>query len=570
MNEIPGSKPESVWDLPSGLTEAAWFRDWDYYISSFTSLQKYWNEWQTWPLWNFHFCGGRPELANPQNWTLTWLHPFIYLFEPVYLILTVWFGMTLLGGAATALLVRRETASTGAALLSGAVYALSGYFGAHFNQGVFTFAFFHFIPFILLLLRVRSERPTVGNSTALFLVSVMFFTAALPHGLFYFYPACVIFVLLLYWQALQVSSLKQASNRLIVTVYPHVFAAGAALYKLLPAAAWQRLHPRTGVHDESLFPTQIFANLIRVDSDYDNMLAQAFEGQFWFLWEYNAYIGLMPLAAALLVLFRYRRDPTRLRRLIFPGMLVVSGILLASGNEHWASPGYWFRHLPLVSGIRVFGRYQILIVFGIALIAGFGFKEILDLAKAREKLRAVITALLIGLTLVPLLLQNALHIKNIRGVSFATLGDIYQPPSPQGVPLLVAMQGNFVKTGITHHDYLLRRGGIVANCYDPLTLARPKAPFTVDQRWLPLSVPEPQNLSVTPLSMALGVEADPQADLSLYLTEGAFPVTVTDRRVQNGDVLISAQIPGLRAGIWASACSFLAFLLIELVRLRRR
>jgi hypothetical protein len=571
MNQPADSRPESVWDLPAGLTESAWFRDWDYYISSFTSVQKYWSDWQTWPLWNFHFCGGRPELANPQNWTLTWLHPFIYLMQPVHLIVLLWCLLTLTGMAATAWLVRRETGSLLAAGLAGSVYSLSGYFGAHFNQGVFTFAFFHLVPVMMALLIRRFERPTLQNSIGLFAVSLMFFTAALPHGLFYFYPALLLMAAVLFAGEVR-ASFGGALRRLTVAVYPHVFAAGVALYKLIPVAAWQQMHPRVGVHDESLYPTQMFANLLRIDSDYDNMMAQAFDGQFWFLWEYNAYIGLMPVAAALFALLYFRRDLQTLRRFAYPGLLILCGVLLAGGNEHWSAPGYWFRHLPLVNGIRVFGRFQVLIIFGIALLSGFGFRGMIDLAARQVKLRSGIIALIAGLTLVPLLLQNALHVKTVRGVTFASLDGLYQPPADTAaskLPLLVAMQGNFVKTGITHHDYLIRRGGIVANCYDPLTLERPPVPFTEMERWVALSAPPPAGVKLSPLAMALSYQDAGVGPVTLYLTNGTPPVTVTDQRPVSGDVVVAAAIPGLSAGMGAAFVSLLLYAWVELFRRRR-
>ncbi len=572
---------ESVWGLPERLTEISWFRDWDYYIAAFSSLKKYWHDYGTVPVWNFHFCGGRPELANPQNWTLTWLHPLIYVFEPVHLILLLWLVMTIVGSWATAALLYRSIKHKPSSMLAGLVYALSGYFGAHFNQGVVTFSFMHLIPLLILIADRRSDKPTIRNSIAMFSVSLAFFTSALPHGLFYFYPAFLLYLLV----KMTANPLTTLSLRkLVLLTYPHLFGLGVALYKLFPVIAWQRLFPREGVLQEALTPAAMVANLLRIDANYDNMLAKAFDDQFWFLWEYNAFIGAVPIIAAVCGLstaFRHHSRSTEtvskdLLLIRYGVLLIICGTLLSAGNTYWYTPGYWFKQLPLVGGIRVFGRFQILIIFGIVVLASIGCRDVLNksarLNKYWHSSQAAVFAFVMALTILPLLFQTGLHISSIRGTPFQTLESFYQPSGAK-ILQLVLMDGNYLQTGNTHHDYLLRQNGIVANCYDPLKLQRPPAPFghvagsSTVNRWLPLSSPPPDKVTITANGLSMVGPVSSEDNSAVYLTRSVAPVEIT--RTTHADSTttnIEATVPGSTQGLLVAVFFLVVFIMTEGMR----
>ena len=62
--------------------------------------------------------------------------------------------------------------------------------------------------------------------------------------------------------------------------------------------------------------------------------------------------------------------------LIFGALLVVVGLALSIGNNNPLAPGTYFGNFPLLGGVRAFSRYQILIVFGLAILAARGVAEL--------------------------------------------------------------------------------------------------------------------------------------------------------------------------------------------------
>ena len=61
------------------------------------SLRVHLFEHQTIPVWNFMFCGGRPELAVPFSWAYTWPSLFGYALAPMHAIIAAWIALSLVG-----------------------------------------------------------------------------------------------------------------------------------------------------------------------------------------------------------------------------------------------------------------------------------------------------------------------------------------------------------------------------------------------------------------------------------------------------------------------------------------
>lgn len=136
------------------------YMDWDYFTSMAASLRVYLFRHGTVPAWNVMFCGGRPELANPQSWAFTWVSLFAYLFSPNWAVMMIWLVMTVVGFASCYALFRDWTDSRLGAVVGAVLYSLNGYFGSHFNVGHVTFAFYHLVPLMMwCFARARLKHP---------------------------------------------------------------------------------------------------------------------------------------------------------------------------------------------------------------------------------------------------------------------------------------------------------------------------------------------------------------------------------------------------------------------------
>ncbi len=58
----------NTWTAEQSLSELTPFADWDPVAAMIASLRIHLFEFGTIPTWNYMFCGGRPELAQPFSW----------------------------------------------------------------------------------------------------------------------------------------------------------------------------------------------------------------------------------------------------------------------------------------------------------------------------------------------------------------------------------------------------------------------------------------------------------------------------------------------------------------------
>src|SRR5207249_3780661 len=210
-------------------------------------------------------------------------------------------------------------------------------------------------------------------------------------------------------------------------------------------------------------------------------------------------------------------------------LLVLFGLLLALGNKHPLSPSSLFRYLPVLRGIRVFPRYQILTIFGLCIL----FSSSLSLLAGRGAFwscnrRALqIALMLIGL--LPVTYQATLLVWNIRGVPDSYLDRLYQMKDGAAVPEIVIAYRAVGVANITHQRYLVDKGYWVLNCYEPLSLPYLKSvafPEIPGSRY-PLSEPPPSRLKeLTATSVTLEYEGSQGSHVRLHipwmLTEGFY------------------------------------------------
>ena len=305
--------------------------DWDYYASMATSLRVYLFEHGAIPLWNFHFCGGRPELANPQSWGYVWPSLFAYLFPGNLAQFMLWIALTLVGFFSMKSFLFALGSGKYGSWAGALLYVFNGYFASHFNIGHVTFAFFHLVPLLLLqalnLWRESVPEKVLSKGLWLTLSTFLFFTAAIPHGLFYFYPVVPLFVAILFIIESKDRGRKIAKKRLFTLLVYHVLGIGLSSYRLWPILSWQMNFPRQDVRIEGLTIYDIITNSLRYFNDYNNPLIKQFENQVWLIWEYNAFVGPIPwllLLMTLVLIWKKKLLTTHLnlRPLFFLGVLL--------------------------------------------------------------------------------------------------------------------------------------------------------------------------------------------------------------------------------------------------------
>lgn len=503
------------WQAEESLSELTLHLDWDNVTSMILSLRVYLFEHGTIPTWNFMFCGGRPELAVPFSWAYTWPSAFGYLLPPNHALLALWLLLTGVGFFATRALLVRWSGSAWGATLGACTFALCGCFAMRFNAGHVSFAFFHLVPLMLYVFETgfdaaREGRPLIRSSLGALLVSFLFMTAALPHGLIHFYPA---FLALVVYRLL--GSGRGSRRAALAPLTAHGLGIWLAAYKLWPVIQWQLQHPREGVELESYGLLEVIGNTLELVPDPLALV----DARPYPLWEYSAFVGPLPWLLALVAVgfaLRGRRSPMGATG--FGVVLVWLGLALSLGNDTPLAPGYFFEPLPMLGGVRAFPRYQILIVLGLAVLLAQAWP--LVAGTLRETWSRPVLALLVLGILAPLVYQDALVLGSMRAKPISEIQAAYGP-APE-VPSLLWTREPFLRS-VKHKTAALDAGYWIGNCVSDLSLPHalePREPGTV----VPLSSPPPTSVaSLGTDRIALDYSpdsADATAELALRVLDG--------------------------------------------------
>jgi hypothetical protein len=382
---------------------------------------------------------------------------------------------------------------------------------------------------------------------------------------------------------------RRSTTRPLLSLTAHAIGILLAAYKVVPVALWQRLHPRAGVVAESYGPATVLANLTRfVAGPYavDWVGGRTFPGQFWPLWEYNAYVGApaVLLAVATLAMLLGRRGrgvPAAPGVLALAGTSAVVGLALSLGNGS-GRPAALLRHLPLLGGIRAFPRYQILLVFSIAVLAALGLTRAAAWGRSGGRGRPVLVGLLAAACCVPGVLQTASLVYRVEYLTPAELADMNRLPPLRGVPRFAPGRPHPETHAQASRLFLLRRGYWVANCEEQVRLPWPPVPESVP--WVPLSDPPPVRVArLTGHAITLSYSPDLATDVRLHipLHDGVESTVVPRERrssaalyarddLRGRELTLSARFPSERSGWAGSALGLLAGALLLAARRRRR
>ena len=349
------------------------------------------------PLWNPYLFMGVPFLANPQAAVFYPLN-LALCFLPAPRLL-IWSVVIHIAMAATfAYLYARHVLGLGptAALLGGGAFAWGGFLCGqteHVNQ-VNVYAWF---PLLLLLWewRRRARLPALIGLGMVIGVGLLAGHAQASY--------ITLFGLVIYALTTATRTERPPHRGITARLWDAIWSLGIAILvglgvaavQLLPTLELTRFSVRSGglsYREAVSFSLKPSPHLLRYTflPPWGSNLAAAFGGDFFT--EYLAYVGIVPLAMALLAqpginkLLRLRQSPPAARSVIAMLALAVCGLFLALGLYN---PLYLvlYKLLPGLSLFRAPVRWLFLYAFGVAMLAAIGLQRLSGLLRGHRVTR---------------------------------------------------------------------------------------------------------------------------------------------------------------------------------------
>jgi hypothetical protein len=442
-----------AWFLhPSSVGIGDW--DWvfsDAYLSVRALLERGWL-----PLWSIQMSGGAPLAGNPESLSYS---PFLLIPLTLGPILGTKVLVVLLIAAGVVgcyrLGLRWIEDSLGSTVFA-FVFVFSGHFAIHLRAGHFPWAMFYLIPWILLfadrLLVDSTPRP--GASVGLLVCLLLVFSGPVYHPVvFFLIPVSLIYGVV----NCRNIELGRARHVLLLVLC----AVLLTMPRWLAVIDWQRRSPRDVPEHGGMPFLSIGEMLLTPIEDYKTRTAWGGSG----IWEYWSYVGIvsgiLSLVGAVSAQVRGRSLAVR---------CIGMAALLSWGP--WGSGLEWFAsYIPFLSSVRVYSRFLVLAVFGIALLAGCGIRML----RSKMQGRFVWLPLLLSLAIVG---EYWVVVRPIWGRIFALLpAEEYQDwgTTLEGAPYTAIRSAPVVQKFTDKQENfnsrmlpLLMAGAIVRNSYTAL------------------------------------------------------------------------------------------------------
>ncbi|CAG0945381.1 hypothetical protein ANRL1_02311 [Anaerolineae bacterium] len=349
------------------------------------------------PLWSENFNGGHPFLADVQSAifypvSLIWTLAIVALRGENFTLLDLEIEAIahfILAGAFTYLFAKRLLGNRIAALVSALTFTFGGYLTAYPPQQLAILETATWLPLTLYFLErgltrtaSRADKMSSPHSPTLVRVPFDFLSAGVTLGiaalaghpqtfLFVVYASIIFFV----WRmaSSEWRGMKNFAFCLLPFALTLVVAAGISAAQWIPTLEYQLISTRAAIgwaEASRGFPTL----------DPLQMILPGFINAF----QSPLYIGILPLWLALFALFaRERRE----REKIFWAMLAVGSLIVAFGFYAF---GYALLYL-VAPGFALFRgqeRLALVISFSLALLAGYGMRDLMSNVDARQLRRA--------------------------------------------------------------------------------------------------------------------------------------------------------------------------------------
>ncbi|MCL4535305.1 MAG: YfhO family protein [Bacteroidetes bacterium] len=343
------------------------------------------------PFWNPHLYGGSPFIADMQtaNFYPPNLLAFLFARPFTYEVLELLaVGHYFLAAIFTYAYGRTLGLGRVAAFGFGLIFVFSGFMVAHLGHLNMLEATI-WLPLALLCLH-RALRPggwgwSVGTGLALGL------SLLAGHNQISLYLA---FFLVLYWlwalgTALRPRGAATAAegssvwSTLLSLPLAGLLAVGIAAVQLIPTVELIPLTVRANLsyQEASAFASTPGSLLMLLVPHFFGASAAAYWGIPGNLTELYGYVGLLPLALALVALLTQRRSSPWLG---FYALAALFFLMLSLG-ENTVLHGWLYRFVPGFDKVRAAGRFILFFDFGAALLAGFGLQALSRPLAARAR-----------------------------------------------------------------------------------------------------------------------------------------------------------------------------------------
>jgi hypothetical protein len=380
------------------LLQRAWFwNDWLTQVYPFRTFAAVSLSQGEMPLWNPFAFSGMPFQADIQSALFYIPNLLLTFFVRDGVLSMYWIEVMViahywLAGVAMYYLAREMGQEGIFALFSGLVFSLSGFMIARAVHPAFV-EHIAWLPFMFLLLRRAVLLGSWKHAIICGLVT--------GHALLAGAPQISLFILLLlgaYTLFLVLFVVAEGTtwtkfSRLRFAVATAVLAAGVAAIQLLPTLEMIPLSQRAGfMADELLYhlsPGKLVTLVIPGFFGVTGAQGSTYwpSREFGAFWETCSYIGIAGLAAAAYSLGLARRD----RQIAFLVAVAIISLLAAMGDQFIVHKLF----NSLVPGFSLFrgaARIMLLATFALALLAGFGLREMVRGIRAAPR-RAYVFAL---------------------------------------------------------------------------------------------------------------------------------------------------------------------------------
>lgn len=422
------------------------------------------------PLWNPLVGMGAPLMANYQSalfYPPNWLLFILYLLGGTSLMawgqgLLIWFHLAWAGLGMT-YLARRLNLSILAQTVGGLALGLSGYLIGRASFLSINAAV-AWLPWILALTsddffsrmnsRNTGEKRSFRFPILLTLALSMQFLAGHAQTTWYTLMLAAVWAIFWGWRAYRWREVVQSLGKLMLAA---LCAVALSAVQLLPTAEYLIQSQRgAGVAFENAM-TYSFSPLRLITLLAPDFFGNPGYGDFWGYanyWEDAIYIGLLPLIMAFIAVFALRKkrivDNDQITRpidrpfIVFLISLALVAFILALGSNTPIFP-WLYRNIPTFSLFQAPTRFTIMVVFALALLAGFGIElwkhptgralywTRLATAGAFAMIMAVLLAWSLGLAIKPTFLR-ATALAGIWGAGVGLLTLL--SPSENSTPVL--------------------------------------------------------------------------------------------------------------------------------------
>nr|MBC7244475.1 YfhO family protein [Chloroflexota bacterium] len=327
------------------------------------------------PLWTPHVFAGYPLLAEGELGALYPPNLLLHALLPVPIALNIFilghFVWAAMGAYAFA---RRLKVGRMAALCSGLVYALGGFFVAHLNH-INIVACAAWLPWLFLLtdrfMVGDTRQHRAGDAALLALMIGLEFLAGHPQIALLTFLAMMAYALYLGW------AIRPQVKLLIFFAFTILLGIALAAVQLLPTYELTQFSNRSSGLDPAFFTSFSLHPLYLVSLLSPFVLGNPYPNTSV---ELVGYVGWLPLLLALLAPFitptRLGITARRVRPAIFFAVMAVFGLLFALGR--WNPLYLGLLHLPVFNLFRAPARYLYLFAFSTAMLAGLGFHAIVS------------------------------------------------------------------------------------------------------------------------------------------------------------------------------------------------